>query len=171
VHDHPAGAEIDWKFVFGGVVWVKLTVVADAGPLLVTLWVKVALLPAANEVGDAEFVTIRSACVAVATTSAAVAVLLELFGSETEDVTLAVSVIAVPATVPAFTFRTTVKVPEPDAKLAFVQLIVPVPLTAGVVHDHPDAAEIDWNVVFAGVVSVKLAVVAVLGPLLVTICV
>jgi hypothetical protein len=35
----PAGAVIDRKFVFGGVVWVKLAVVAAAGPLFVTLCV------------------------------------------------------------------------------------------------------------------------------------
>jgi hypothetical protein len=38
-HVQPAGVLIDWKFVFGGVVCVKLTVVAALGPLLVTLWV------------------------------------------------------------------------------------------------------------------------------------
>ena len=93
------------------------------------------------------------------------------FGSLAAELTVTVSLIAVPAAVPAFTFRTTVKVPEPAAKLGSVQLMFPVPLTAGAVHDHPGAAEIDWKVVFAGVVSVKLAVVAVLGPLFVTICV
>ncbi len=36
---HPAGGVIDWKFVFGGVVCVKLVVVAAAGPLFVTLCV------------------------------------------------------------------------------------------------------------------------------------
>jgi hypothetical protein len=36
---HPAGGVIDWKFVFGGVVWVKLAVVAAAGPSFVTLCV------------------------------------------------------------------------------------------------------------------------------------
>jgi hypothetical protein len=39
VQVHPAGAVTDWKFVFGGVVWVKLSVVAAAGPLLVRLCV------------------------------------------------------------------------------------------------------------------------------------
>src|SRR5271165_1181930 len=129
------------------------------------------LLPAAKDVGAAEFVTTRSAWVAVATTSAAVAVLFDVLGSVTAELTLAVSLIAVPAAVPAFTFSTTVNVPEPAARLGFVQVIVPVPFTAGVMHDHPAGAEIDWNVVFAGVLSVRLAVVAVLGPLLVTTCV
>jgi hypothetical protein len=61
-----------------------------------------------------------------------------------------------------------VKVDDPGAKLGFVQVIVPVPFTAGVVHDHPAGIVIDWNVVFGGVVSVMLTVVAVLGPLFVT---
>lgn len=39
VHVQPAGAVMDWKFVFGGVVCVKLGAVAAAGPLLVTLCV------------------------------------------------------------------------------------------------------------------------------------
>src|SRR5271165_381872 len=103
------------------------------------------LLPAAKEVGEAEFVTTRSAWVAVATTSAAVAVLFDVLGSVTAELTLAVSLIAVPAAVPAFTFSTTVNVPEPAARLGFVQVIVPVPFTAGVMHDHPAGAEIDWN--------------------------
>jgi hypothetical protein len=36
---HPAGGVIDWTVVFGGVVCVKLTPVAAAGPLLVTVCV------------------------------------------------------------------------------------------------------------------------------------
>jgi len=168
-HVHPAGGVIDWKFVFGGVVWVKLTVVAVAGPLFVILCVKVTLLPAANELGEAAFVTIRSACVAVATTSDAVAVLFAGLASVTAELTLAVSLIAVPAAVPAFTFRTIEKLPDPAAKLGSVQLMVPVPFTAGVVQDHPAGGEIDWKVVFAGVTSVNAAFVAALGPLLVTI--
>jgi hypothetical protein len=47
-------------------------------------------------------------------------------------------------------------------------LMVPVPPTTGVVHDHPPGMVIDWKEVFAGVDSVRLALVAVLGPALVT---
>jgi hypothetical protein len=39
VQVQPPGTVMDWKLVLGGVVWVKLTVVAAAGPLFVTLWV------------------------------------------------------------------------------------------------------------------------------------
>jgi hypothetical protein len=41
---------------------------------------------------------------------------------------------------------------------------------AGVVHAHPAGNVIDWNVVFGGVVSVRLAFVAALGPAFVTPC-
>jgi hypothetical protein len=54
-------------------------------------------------VGEGEFVTIRSDCVPVATTSAAIALLLAEFGSVTAELTVAVSLIAVPAAVPAVT--------------------------------------------------------------------
>lgn len=39
VQDQPPGMTMDWKLVLGGVVCVKLTDVAAAGPLFVTLWV------------------------------------------------------------------------------------------------------------------------------------
>ena len=61
--------------------------------------------------------------------------------------------------------------PLPGANDAFVHVIVPVPPTAGTVQPHPAASVIDWNVVLAGVFSVKVALVALLGPLLVTTCV
>ena len=64
------------------------------------------MLPAVTSVGVAESVTTKSAWVASATTSAAVAVLLALFGSVIEELTLAVSLTAVPAAVPAVTVST-----------------------------------------------------------------
>jgi len=53
---------------------------------------------------------VTSPLVARATTSAAVAVLFAEFGSVVEEVTLAVSLTAVPAAVPAFTVTTYVMV-------------------------------------------------------------
>jgi hypothetical protein len=103
----------------------------------------VTLLPAATEVGDATLVVIRSAWVAVATISAAVAVLFDRSGSEVDELTVAVLLIAVPATVPATTFKTTVKLADPAAKLALLQLIAPVPPTVGVLHAHPAGKTID----------------------------
>ncbi len=126
------------------------------------------LLPEATEVGDAVLVVTRSAWVAVATTSAAVAALFDVFGSEIAELTTAVSLIAVPAAVPTFTLRATVNVADPTAKLGSVQVIVPEVPTAGVMQDQPAGIVTDWNVVFPGVVSVRVAVVAVLGPALAT---
>ena len=83
------------------------------------------MLPAATDIGEAEFVVIRSACVAVATTSAAVAMLFPAFGSVVEEFTVTVSLMAVPAAVPAFTLTTKVIVALPMARLGFVQVSVP----------------------------------------------
>ena len=153
-------------------LWVNVGgVVVAAGPLFVTLCVYVTLLPAGSELGAATFVTTRSACTAVATTSAAVALLFARFGSVEEELAVTVSMINVPAAVPAFTFTTTVKVPAPGATLGFVQRIAPVAPTAGVMQDHPAGKVIDWNAVFGGVFSVRFALVAALGPALVTTCV
>ena len=116
-------------------------------------------------------VVMRSACVAVATTSFAVALLLAKLGSVVVEVTVAVSLIAVPAAVPAVTFTTTVKLAVPVAKLGSVQVMVPVPPTVGVVHDHAPGAVTDWKVVFGGVFSVRVAVAAALGPPFVMTCV
>jgi len=129
------------------------------------------LLPALTGLGAAEFDTTRFDWVLRATTSVAVALLFARLGSVIAEVTEAVSLICVPAAVNAFTFNTTVNVEEPGAKLASVQLMVPVAPIAGVVHVQPVGVVIDWKVVFVGVVSVMLAVVAVLGPLFVTTCV
>jgi hypothetical protein len=130
----------------------------------------VTLLPGATDVGAAELVVTKSASVEVATTSVAVAVLLVRFGSEVEEVTVAVLLITVPAAVPVGTFRTTEKLAVPVARLASVQLIVPVPPGAGVVHDHPDAGVIELKMVPVGVVSVRVTLVAVLGPTFLTLC-
>jgi hypothetical protein len=107
--------------------------------------------------------------VAKATTSAAVTVLLAEFGSAVEELTVTVSLTAVPAEVPAVTFTPIVKLELPAAKLGLVQLMAPTLPTAGVVHDHPAGMVIDWNVVLGGVFSLKLALAAALGPALVTI--
>jgi hypothetical protein len=127
------------------------------------------LLPTATDVGAAEFVVTRSAWVARATTSAAVALLLAELGSAVEELAVAVSFTAVPAAVPAVTFTTTGKLAVPGAKLGFVQVIVPAVPAVGRVHDHPLGMGVNCTkVVFGGVVSVNLALVAGLGPALVT---
>jgi len=127
----------------------------------------VTLLPALTDAGDAELLVIKSACDAVATTSVAVALLLPALGSVVAELTLAVSVITVPARVPAFTLTMTGKLAVPGAKLELVQVIV-APKT----HAQPGGIGLrEIKVVFAGTASEKLAFVATLGPALVTTCV
>jgi hypothetical protein len=125
------------------------------------------LFPAITGFGLAEFVTLRSACPAPATPMFTVAELLPRLVSCVAVATVAVSEIMVPAAVPAFTFTTTGNVPmEPGATLGFVQLMVGVK----VVHDHPGGTGAsETNVVFAGIVSVKVALAQLLGPEFVTV--
>jgi hypothetical protein len=152
--------------VFGGVFSVNVIPVAVAGPLFVTLCVYVTLLPAATELAEGVLVVIKYACVAEATTSLAVALLLFKLGSVTEELTVAVSLIAVPEAVPVFTFTTNVIVAgAPGAKLASVQMKV------ASVQVHPVGPPSDTAVVFAGNASFRVTDVAALGPLFVTTCV
>src|SRR5438477_288205 len=70
-----------------------------------------------------------------------VALLLVVLGSIVLLETLAVSVITLPAGVPAFTITTNVTVPEElAARLGFEQLAVPVPPTGGLLQVHPAVA-------------------------------
>lgn len=116
--------------------------------------------------GEAVLVTTRSAWVAVATTSDATALLFVEFGSAVDEVTLAVSLIAVPAAVPAVTVTTYVMVTgEPGAKLGFVHVRV------ARVQVQPAGPVSDTPVVLAGAVSERVTLVAFPGPALVTTCV
>jgi hypothetical protein len=125
------------------------------------------LLPAATGLGLAEFVTLRSACVALATPIITVAELLFWFVSRADVATVAVSVMIVPAAVPAVTVTTTENVlMEPGATLGLVQLMDP-----DVVQVHPAGTGVrETNVVLVGIASVKVAAAQLLGPVLVTIC-
>jgi hypothetical protein len=66
-------------------------------------------------------------------------------------------------------FTTTVKKSTVTRKLVFVQEIVPVAPTAGVVHDQLPVVDSETKVVPAGSVSDQLAEAALLGPLFVTV--
>ena len=117
------------------------------------------------------FVTERSG---VCTVTLAVAVLLAAFGSVPVSLTDTELAIVDPFVAAAVTATTTVKVEDPPAaNVAFaVHVIVPVPPTAGVAGQvQPAGIVIDWNVVFVGVVSVRVAPTAAVVPLLVTVCV
>ena len=105
--------------------------------------------------GVAVFTMAMSALFALATTTMAVALLPVRLGTMLEAVAVAVSVMFVPEGVAEITCSATVKVPLPliARLLPSVQVIVPVPPTAGTVPQiHPAGGVIDWNVVFGGVV-------------------
>jgi hypothetical protein len=117
-------------------------------------------------------VTAMSAWLACATVTLAVALLFELLGSVIDEEPMSVSVMIVPVAVPAFTFVTRMNEPvEPLARVAMLQVIVPVAPTAGVEQPHVPGLVRETNVVFVGIASVKLTVAAVAGPLLVNDCV
>lgn len=78
----------------------------------------------------------------------------------------------VPTGVAAATRTTTVTVPlEPAGAAGALQFMVPPLPTGGVVQVVPVGYEIDWNVVFAGMLSLKVALVAVPLPTFVAVCV
>ncbi len=106
VHTQPAGTPSETNVVFAGTDVVNVSVTGAAGPLFVTVSVNVILLPAKTGFGDADAVTERSACVAVATTTFAFASLLLGFGSGVLELTAAVSEMTVPEAVPAVTLTT-----------------------------------------------------------------
>src|ERR1700676_4242983 len=130
------------------------------------------LFPASTGLGVAELLMDRSDEDAEPTVVWTVAVLLARFGSLVPEVASIVSVITVPTAVPALTCTTRVNVPA--ARLAtsgLVQLMLPVPLTAGGGQVQPAATVRDGNVVFAGTASLNPAFTASRGPLFVTVCV
>jgi hypothetical protein len=126
------------------------------------------LFPAVTGFGLAEFVTLRSACAALATPIVTVAELLAVFVSLVDVATIAVSVMIVPAAVPALTVTTTGNVLiEPGATVGLVQLMDPA-----VVQVHPVGTGLsETKVVLAGNASVNVALAQLLGPELVTTCV
>lgn len=125
-------------------------------------------MPALTGLGLAEFVMLRSASVALATAMVEVAVLFAGFVSWVVVATVVVSVMIVPAVVPAFTFNTTGKLAvAPGATFGFEQLIEPT-----VVQVHPAGTGArETNTVLAGMASVNVAEAQLLGPVLVTTCV
>lgn len=110
-------------------------------------------------------VTLRSAWVALATPIVTVAELLAGLVSRVVVATVAVSVMMVPAAVPAATVTMTGKVLLVfGATLGLVQLMDPV-----VEHVHPAGTGVrETNAVLAGNASVKVAPAQLLGPVLVT---
>ena len=97
-------------------------------------------------------------------------ILMVSAGSAVDEVTVALSTIVVGGAF-ASTVTTRVKVALPGAKLAMLQLTVPLPPTAGVVQLQPPAEESEVNVVLAGMALVSVTLLAVLGPALPTVMV
>ena len=157
------------KVVFAGVASVTVEAPQFEGPLLVMIWVYVMLDPAVTGLGVPEFVTFRSQ--ATLTFVVTLVLLLDDSGSEVVAETDEVAVMELAVTVGATPRTTMMSVEVPDATLGFVQVIVPVPPTVGVVQLHPAGCETDWKVVFAGVTWVNVAPEALAGPLFVTVCV
>ena len=122
-------------------------------------------MPAVTGSGVSTLVIARSAD--AVTVVVAVEELLPAFGSLVKELTVAVFDSTVPPAVPASTFTTSVKKSTVTANEELVHETVPVPPTAGVVHDQPPVVESETNVVFAGNVSDSEAEAALLGPLLV----
>src|ERR1700682_2562317 len=96
--------------------------------------------------------------VALATITAAVALLVARFGRMCVAEAVTVSAMFVPDAVPAFACRTKVKLAVAlSARVAMVQVIVPVPPTGGTVPQvQPAGGVMDWKVVLGGVFCVKL---------------
>src|ERR1700733_10025275 len=100
---------------------------------------------------DAALVTDGSAPAVVPTIVDAEAVLLAEFGSVTDELAMAVSVITVPLAAAAFTFVINVKVAAGvPARVKSVHTTLPVLPTPGVVQLHPAGAERETSVVLAG---------------------
>ena len=108
------------------------------------------------------------------TVVAAAAELLLVFGSLMLLDTVAVFVMIVPSLVPGLTATTIVKVADsPEARLDFVQVIVPATLTVvdGLTQLQPVAPEFETKGVSLGNGSLRLTLEATDGPLLVTVTV
>ena len=127
------------------------------------------LLPAFTGSGVSILTIDRSADVATVVVS--VSDSLPGLGSAVVDVAVAVLDRTVPPAVEGLTLTTRVKTAFPTASDGLAQEMVPVPPTAGVVHDQPATAESDTKVVPAGSVSLHATVAAASGPLLVTVIV
>jgi hypothetical protein len=90
---------------------------------------------------------------------------LLLFGSEVLELIVAVFETVVLSATPALTLTTSVTTgAEPTGKLGLVQLIGPVPPTAGVVPHVQPVPLMDLKVVLTGVVSDSVKLVAESGP-------
>ena len=123
------------------------------------------LFPASTGLGVAVLVTARSACVAFATRTFAVALAAPGFGSGVPELPVAVFEMVEPRGAAALTVTTSVNVADPPfASDGNVQEISPVPPTPGVVQFQLPGDVKEKNVVFVGTVSTRLVTTAAAGP-------
>jgi hypothetical protein len=120
--------------------------------------------PTVTGLGLPLLVTVRSQAMITLVVTVVVLVVTE-FEADRLDVAVIVGATTLGATLTT----TTMFAEAPTARLGSVQVTFPVEPTAGVVQVQPAGAKTDWNVVFSGVASVKLTVVAAAGPLFVTV--
>jgi hypothetical protein len=131
---------------------------------LYTVCVYVMFAPTVTGLGVPLLVTVRSQAMITLVVTVVVLVVTE-FVADRVDVAVMVGATTLGATLTT----TTILAVAPTARLGSVQVTFPVEPTAGEVQVHPAGAKTDWNVVFGGVASVKLAFVAAAGPLFVTV--
>src|SRR5882672_8358344 len=119
--------------------------------------------PAVTEAADGVLVIARSDCPAVATVVVVITVLFVSFVSVAE-LTVTVSVIVVPEGVPGLTCTIGWKFVTPGAKLAIMQVSVPLPPTTRLLQAQPTGGTNDRKLVLAGMSSVNVTFAALLGP-------
>jgi len=168
---HPGGAVNDTNVVLAGIRSLRLRPWASLGPTFVTRITYVTFAPARTGSGVSDFVIDKSAVV----TTAVVSVSLLLPGVASVGLaTVAVLEIVEAAGALELTSTTNVNVAvAPGASVAAVAVNVPVPPTAGFdsVKAGPAVCAADTNVVFAGTASLSDTLLALLGPLLLTVIV
>jgi hypothetical protein len=126
--------------------------------------VYVRLVPTPTGSGESTLVTDTSATDVVVVVS--VSLSLPMFGSGVADATVAV-LVRMPAPRAGLTATTSVKKSDVTPKLGFEQETIPAAPTAGVVQDQLPVVESDTNVAAPDSRSVKVALAALFGPLLV----
>src|ERR1700758_5010742 len=130
------------------------------------------LLVACTGFGEALLVTVSCAPAVAPTTVLTEAELFNEFGSNVEELAVAVLVMTVPFATPLFTFATSVKVAAVRPCIwTLVQTTLPKLPTGGAAHVHPEGTVIETNAMLPGIEVTMVALSAALGPLLVTICV
>lgn len=166
---HPGGGEKAAKVVPVGTCCDIEPIVASLGPALVTVVPSVRTVPAATGSGMSVTTIEKSAC--AFTVVVAAELLLPGTGSgEADDAMTELFSIVPPAD--GGTATVTVKNAEVAGAIdGVLQVIGPLPPIGGVEHDHPPEGASDTNVVPAGMVCVNVAIVATLGPALLTVIV